>query len=58
MTIPPDQFSDITPLLTIAGGKIAFSDAKYAPSVGLPVVGFQAPPDWWMRKPRRGAGGM
>jgi hypothetical protein len=60
MTIPPDQLSDITPLLTIAGGKIAFSDAKYASTVSLPTVGFQAPANWWMREPRRGGpgGGM
>jgi len=56
MTIPEDQFATINPLLTIAGGKIAFSDAKYASSVGLPTVGFQAPSDWWLRAPGKGGG--
>jgi predicted amidohydrolase YtcJ len=54
MTIPEDQLATISPLLTIAGGKIAFSDAKYAGTAGLPTVGFQAPADWWLRAPRKG----
>jgi urease alpha subunit len=53
MTVPEDQIASISPILTIAGGKIAFSDAKYAATVNLPTVGFQAPADWWMRAPRK-----
>jgi predicted amidohydrolase YtcJ len=58
MNLPADQFFSINPLLTIAGGKVAFSDPKYAGSVGLPTVGFQAPANWWERepRPRQGAG--
>lgn len=55
LTIPEEQLSEINPLLTIAGGKIAYSEPAFAASVNLPTVGFQAPPNWWMRKPRAGA---
>ncbi len=58
MTVPEDQLASINPLLTIAGGKIAFSDTKYAASVSLPTVGFQASADWWMRAPRKGGPGI
>lgn len=57
MTVPDNQLSDVTPLLTVAGGKVAYSDPKFATSVGLPTVGFQAPPNWWMREPRAAGGG-
>ena len=49
LTIPEDQIARIDPLLTIVGGKISYSEPKFAASVGLPTVGFQAPPDWWER---------
>lgn len=59
MTVPPEQLSDLNPLLTVAGGKVAYSEPQFASSVGLPTVGFQAPPNWWLREPRRTApGGM
>ncbi|MBI4442476.1 MAG: amidohydrolase family protein [Acidobacteria bacterium] len=58
LTVPEDQISDINPLLTIAGGKVVYSEPKFASSVGLPTVGFQAPPDWWLRQVRPGMGGM
>jgi predicted amidohydrolase YtcJ len=55
MTVPEDQMADINPLLTIVGGKVSYSDPKFASSMGLPTVGFQAPPGWWERKgPRKG----
>ncbi|MBI4443628.1 MAG: amidohydrolase family protein [Acidobacteria bacterium] len=49
MAVPEDEISEINPLLTVAGGKIAYSEPKFASSVGLPTVGFEAPPDWWQR---------
>jgi len=49
LTVPEDQISDINPLLTIVGGKVAYSEPKFAASAGLPTVGFQAPADWWTR---------
>ncbi|MBI4442475.1 MAG: amidohydrolase family protein [Acidobacteria bacterium] len=49
LMVPEEQISDINPLLTMAGGKIAYSEPKFASSVGLHAVGFQAPPDWWLR---------
>ncbi|HEY7680053.1 MAG TPA: amidohydrolase family protein, partial [Terriglobia bacterium] len=57
MTVPEEQFSDLNPLLTIAGGKITYSQPAFAGSVGLPTVGFQAPPNWWLREPRRAPAG-
>ncbi|HWP84285.1 MAG TPA: amidohydrolase family protein, partial [Terriglobia bacterium] len=55
LTLPPEEFSEINTLLTVAGGKITYSQPAFAASAGLPVVGFQAPPDWWVRRPRRSA---
>ncbi|MBI4443736.1 MAG: amidohydrolase family protein [Acidobacteria bacterium] len=49
LTQPEDDISEINPLLTIVGGKIAYSEPTYASGVGLPAVGFQAPADWWGR---------
>ncbi len=57
LTVPEDEITDINPLLTIAGGKITYSEPKFASSVGLPTTGFQAPPNWWERKgPKTGEG--
>jgi predicted amidohydrolase YtcJ len=58
MNIPADQLNEINPLLTVVGGNVAYSEPKFAASVGLPTVGFQAPEGWWMRKPRAGGDGM
>jgi predicted amidohydrolase YtcJ len=49
MTVPEDQLNDINPLLTIVGGKIAYSEPKFAAGTGLPTVGFQAPAKYWNR---------
>jgi len=49
LTVPEDDIAQISPLLTIVGGKISYSEPSYAASEGLPTVGFQAPPDWWER---------
>ncbi|MDA2933280.1 amidohydrolase family protein [Acidobacteria bacterium AH-259-D05] len=49
LTIPEDEITQTNPLLTIVGGKISYSEPNYASSLGLPTVGFQAPPDWWIR---------
>lgn len=49
MSLPEEELSEINPLLTITGGKISYSDPKFAPSAGLPTVGFQALPNWWQR---------
>jgi predicted amidohydrolase YtcJ len=49
MTTPEEQFRTINPLLTVVGGKIAYSEPKFAGSMGLPTVGFQAPDKWWQR---------
>ncbi|MBI4443629.1 MAG: amidohydrolase family protein [Acidobacteria bacterium] len=49
LTIPEEEIAQINPLLTIVGGKISYSEPKFASSMGLPTVGFQAPPDWWER---------
>jgi predicted amidohydrolase YtcJ len=49
MTTPEDQLSDINPLLTVVGGRIAYSEPQFASASGLPTVGFQAPPKWWDR---------
>jgi predicted amidohydrolase YtcJ len=49
MTVPEEKFSAINPLLTVVGGKIAYSEPKFAAAMGLPTVGFQAPDKWWRR---------
>lgn len=49
MTVPEEELSGINPLLTVAGGKVAYSNPNFAASVGVSTVGFQAPPDWWRR---------
>ena len=49
LTVAEDEIAQISPLLTVAGGKISYSEPKFASSLGLPTVGFQAPPDWWER---------
>ncbi|MDA2933279.1 amidohydrolase family protein [Acidobacteria bacterium AH-259-D05] len=49
LTVAEDEIAQISPLLTVAGGKISYSEPKFASSLGLPTVGFQAPPDWWQR---------
>ena len=49
LTVPEDEMGQINPLLTIAGGKITYSNPNFAASLGLPTVGFQAPANWWNR---------
>lgn len=49
LTVPEDEIAQINTLLTVVGGKMSYSEPKYADSQGLPTVGFQAPPDWWQR---------
>ena len=46
-----DQIAQINPLLTMAGGKITYSEPTYASSLGLPSVGFRASENWWRRSP-------
>ena len=53
LTVPEDEISQLNPLLTIVNGKISYSDPKFAAGVGLPTVGFQAPPNWWGRNAAR-----
>ena len=57
LTVPEDDLSTINPLLTVVGGKVAYSEPNFASGLGLPVVGFQAPADWWRREGRQGAAG-
>ncbi len=47
MTIPEQEMGQINPLLTIVGGKVAFSEPRFAADADLPVAGFQASADWW-----------
>jgi predicted amidohydrolase YtcJ len=49
LTMDEDQIAQINPLLTIAGGKITYSEPNFAASLGLPSVGFRAPANWWNR---------
>ncbi|MBI4443738.1 MAG: amidohydrolase family protein [Acidobacteria bacterium] len=49
LTQPEEEISEINPLLTIVGGKLSYSEPSFASGVGLPTIGFQAPPDWWGR---------
>jgi len=49
LEIDEDQIAQINPLLTIAGGKVTYSEPNFASSVGLPSVGFRAPANWWNR---------
>ena len=58
LTVPEDQITDSNPLLTIVGGKVSYSEPKFAASQGLPTVGFQAPPNWWDRRGHRPSEGM
>lgn len=58
LTVPEDDMTQINPLLTIAGGKIAYSEPQFASGAGLPTVGFQAPADWWKRKGAMPASGL
>jgi len=50
LTTPEDEITQINPLLTIVGGRIRYSEPKFASHAGVPTVGFQAPPEWWKRK--------
>ncbi|MBI2818995.1 MAG: amidohydrolase family protein [Acidobacteria bacterium] len=45
MTVPEDEIGQINPLLTVVGGKIAYSETEFATSHGLPVVGYRGPRD-------------
>ena len=49
LTVPEDDIGKIHLLLTMVGGNIRYSEPQFAGSLGLPAVGFQAPPDWWQR---------
>jgi hypothetical protein len=41
--VPEDQISEVRPLLTVVGGKIAYLDAGYARELGREPVGYQRP---------------
>ena len=49
LTMNEDQIAQINPLLTIAGGKITYSEPNFASGLGLSSVGFRAPANWWNR---------
>jgi predicted amidohydrolase YtcJ len=49
MTVPVDQIGQIDPVLTVAGGKITYTDPDYANSANLPQVGYRGPRTWWLR---------
>jgi predicted amidohydrolase YtcJ len=49
LTTPEDEIGQIDPVLTVVGGKIAYSQAKFAQSAGIPVLGFQKDRSFWLR---------
>jgi predicted amidohydrolase YtcJ len=61
LTIPDEEIGQIDPVLTVVGGKVAYSQPAFANSVKLPVVGFQQDRSHWLRGTpedlKRGGGG-
>ncbi|MBI4478660.1 MAG: amidohydrolase family protein [Acidobacteria bacterium] len=61
LTIPDDEIGQIDPVLTVVGGRIAYSQPAFANSVGLPVAGIQFDRSHWLRgvpeDVNRGGGG-
>jgi predicted amidohydrolase YtcJ len=49
MTIPVDQIGQIDPVLTVAGGKMTYTDPDFANSASLPQVGYRGPRASWLR---------
>jgi predicted amidohydrolase YtcJ len=65
LTVPEDKIGQIDPLLTVVGGRIAYSDPDFATSQGLPQAGYRGPRSAWIRgnpatdrnRPAGGGGG-
>jgi predicted amidohydrolase YtcJ len=62
LTVPEDEIGQIDPVLTVVGGKIAYTQPAFAQSAGLPVAGFQYDRSFWLRgtpedRTRGGGGG-
>lgn len=49
LTVPEDEISQIDPVLMVMGGKILYSEPRFANSQGLPTVGFQGDRSKWIR---------
>ncbi|MBI4478949.1 MAG: amidohydrolase family protein [Acidobacteria bacterium] len=49
LTVPEDEIGRIDPVLTVVGGKFAYTDPDFATSQGLPQVGYRGPRTWWIR---------
>jgi hypothetical protein len=61
LTVPEDEIGRINALLTVVGGKFAYTDPAFATSQGLPQVGFRGDRSRWQRggpeDRNRGGGG-
>jgi len=64
LSVPDDEIGRIDPLLTVVGGKFAYTDPDFATSQGLPQVGYRGSRDAWLRgtpddktRGRQGGGG-
>lgn len=64
LAVPDEEIGQIDAVLTVVGGKIAYTQPEFAAGMGLPQTGFRRQPTWWWRgvpedKNRRaGAGGV
>ena len=61
LTAPEDEIGRIDPVLTLVGGKVAYSQPAFANAAGLPTAGYQGDRSAWLRggpeDARRGGGG-
>ena len=63
LTVPEDEIGQIEAVLTVVGGKISYTDEKFAASAGLPQAGYRGERSHWIRgvpadrNIRRGGGG-
>jgi predicted amidohydrolase YtcJ len=49
LTVPEDEIGRIDPVLTVVGGKFAYTDPDFATSQGLPQAGFRGSRARWLR---------
>jgi predicted amidohydrolase YtcJ len=49
LTVPEDEIGRIDAVLTVVGGKFAYTDPDFANSQGLPQVGFRGSRERWLR---------
>ncbi|MSO21518.1 MAG: hypothetical protein EXQ56_13900 [Acidobacteria bacterium] len=49
LTIPVDEIGRIDPVLTVAGGKMTYTDPDFATNQNLPQAGYRGPRTWWLR---------